>query len=85
VLEAEVRIPATGILLPFDPRVEVFKLCVENCKVMGSATSPLWLVFKDKVDNDVIIIFKTGDDLRTDVLMLQMIGMMDKMWKEQVK
>jgi hypothetical protein len=33
--------------------------------------------------NNVLIIFKCGDDLRQDLLTLQMFRIMDKMWKKQ--
>lgn len=49
---------------------------IEQCKVMASKKKPLWLQFKradaSTLSKDPIgIIFKDGDDLRQDMLILQ--------------
>jgi phosphatidylinositol-4,5-bisphosphate 3-kinase len=49
---------------------------IEQCKVMASKKRPLWLQFKradpSSLSSDPIgIIFKDGDDLRQDMLILQ--------------
>lgn len=51
-------------------------LQIEKCKVMASKKKPLWLEFKcadpTVLSNETIgIIFKHGDDLRQDMLILQ--------------
>ena len=50
---------------------------------MDSAKAPLWMVFEnaDPLGSDIYLIFKSGDDLRQDILTLQMLGIMDKIWK----
>ena len=71
--------------LPLDQRVEVNNLRVEKCKYMDSKKLPLWLVW-DNVEqgsNPVSVIFKVGDDLRQDVLTLQVIKIFDKLWKKE--
>lgn len=70
--------------LPYDPRVRLGELEVEECKVMDSAKLPLWLTFKnaDPLGDRVIVMFKAGDDLRQDSVTLQLIRVMDQLWRQ---
>jgi len=47
--------------------------------------APLWVVFEnvDKDSEPVIVIFKSGDDLRQDMLTIQLLNIMDKLWKKE--
>jgi phosphatidylinositol kinase/protein kinase (PI-3 family) len=51
---------------------------------MDSAKAPLWLVFEnaDRHGDPVTVLFKAGDDLRQDILTLQMLNIMDFLWKQ---
>eukprot|EP00007_Cunea_sp_BSH-02190019_P008525 CAMPEP_0174246080 /NCGR_PEP_ID=MMETSP0417-20130205/41892_1 /TAXON_ID=242541 /ORGANISM="Mayorella sp, Strain BSH-02190019" /LENGTH=1374 /DNA_ID=CAMNT_0015325931 /DNA_START=40 /DNA_END=4164 /DNA_ORIENTATION=- len=70
--------------VPLCPTVEAKGLVVSKCKSMDSAKAPLWLVFEnaDAGAPPITVMFKSGDDLRQDSLTLQMLNIMDRLWKE---
>ncbi|TKS91104.1 Phosphatidylinositol 4,5-bisphosphate 3-kinase catalytic subunit gamma isoform [Collichthys lucidus] len=61
---------------------------IEQCKVMASKKKPLWLQFK-RADSTTLskdpigIIFKHGDDLRQDMLILQILLIMESIWETE--
>ncbi|XP_070694974.1 phosphatidylinositol 4,5-bisphosphate 3-kinase catalytic subunit gamma isoform [Pempheris klunzingeri] len=74
-------------LLPFDPRIKVGMILLDKCKVMASKKKPLWLEFSPMPSptcpTPVGIIFKQGDDLRQDMLVIQTLMVMDSIWQEK--
>ncbi|XP_059092638.1 phosphatidylinositol 4,5-bisphosphate 3-kinase catalytic subunit alpha isoform-like [Tigriopus californicus] len=71
---------------PLDNTVTLGALEIAQCKVMDSAKKPLWLVWKnpdplaDATNEFNAVIFKNGDDLRQDMLTLQVIRILDHIW-----
>ncbi|XP_053378976.1 phosphatidylinositol 4,5-bisphosphate 3-kinase catalytic subunit alpha isoform-like isoform X2 [Mercenaria mercenaria] len=71
-----------------DQHTELGELCVDDCKVMSSKMKPLWLSWKNRYpscaaesQDTVKYIVKDGDDLRQDMLVMQLIRLMDMIWK----
>ncbi|TWW56207.1 Phosphatidylinositol 4,5-bisphosphate 3-kinase catalytic subunit gamma isoform [Takifugu flavidus] len=60
---------------------------LDKCKVMASKKKPLWLEFcpmpSPITPAPVGIIFKEGDDLRQDMLVIQTLMVMDSIWQER--
>jgi phosphatidylinositol-4,5-bisphosphate 3-kinase catalytic subunit alpha/beta/delta len=54
----------------------------DKCKVMKSKKRPMWLAF-ESIDNEIeYIMFKKGDDLRQDILTIQLFKIMQNLWFE---
>ncbi|GMH75300.1 hypothetical protein TrVE_jg7505 [Triparma verrucosa] len=66
------------------PRIECRGLKCEKTKVMSSKKMPLMLWFDNADQNgeDYIAIFKAGDDLRQDLMTLQLLRIMDTFWTQ---
>jgi phosphatidylinositol kinase/protein kinase (PI-3 family) len=68
-------------------------LVVDRCRVMSSKKLPLWLVFEaiheagaaDSSTKTHTVLFKAGDDLRQDQLTLQILGIMNILWRKEGK
>ncbi|XP_037075832.1 phosphatidylinositol 4,5-bisphosphate 3-kinase catalytic subunit alpha isoform-like isoform X2 [Pollicipes pollicipes] len=82
---------------PLSPQVLLGEILVDESRIMDSARRPLWLMWtnpdetvryigdsleRNRVEKNAII-FKNGDDLRQDMLTLQVIKIMDHTWDQE--
>ncbi|KAF2456310.1 phosphatidylinositol 3-kinase-like protein [Lineolata rhizophorae] len=70
--------------LPLDPNVSVTGIVPEQANVFKSSLFPLLIHFKTIAGRaPYAIIFKTGDDLRQDQLVIQIITLMDRLLRHE--
>lgn len=69
--------------LPLDPSVSVVSCIPEDSTVFKSTLFPLLIPFKTADGRTYRIIFKTGDDLRQDQLVIQIITLMDRLLRKE--
>ncbi|KAF9737770.1 hypothetical protein PMIN06_007262 [Paraphaeosphaeria minitans] len=69
--------------LPLDPSVLINGIYTDDCNVLKSSLLPIVLNLRTTSNIKYPIIFKTGDDLRQDQLVIQIITLMDQLLKKE--
>lgn len=67
------------ISLPIDPDIVVTDVVPEMSKVFKSSLSPLKIAFKTGTNEIYPLMYKVGDDLRQDQLVVQIISLMNEL------
>jgi hypothetical protein len=68
--------------LPLRGDAIIANIIPEKCRVMSSKMKPIWLTCKTVKEETYRVLFKAGDDLRQDQLTLQLLTVMDRLWKK---
>lgn len=69
--------------LPLDPSISITSTYPDDSLVFKSSLYPLLIHFKTTTGKKYPIIFKTGDDLRQDQLVIQVIALMDRLLRKE--
>lgn len=88
-LKTLLRDPANGLLefdpipLPLDPSIQITGCYPDNAAVFKSSMFPLLIHLKTISRETYPIIFKSGDDLRQDQLVIQIVILMDRLLRKE--
>ncbi|KAK3838131.1 MAG: atypical/PIKK/PI3K protein kinase [Linnemannia gamsii] len=88
-LQEYISDPKNGLLsfkplaLPLDPRIEVVGIVPDKTSIFKSNLLPLHLTFTCADGELYQAIFKSGDDLRQDQLVIQLITLMDDLLRKE--
>ena len=69
--------------LPLDPSVSIVGCYPEETQVFKSSLHPMLIQFKVSDGKKYPLIFKKGDDLRQDQLVIQIISLMDRLLRKE--
>ncbi|KAM3088233.1 Phosphatidylinositol (PI) 3-kinase [Clarireedia jacksonii] len=69
--------------LPLDPSIMITGVDATETAVFKSSLFPIMLTFKTTTKRKYQVIFKTGDDLRQDQLVIQIITLMDQLLRKE--
>jgi len=70
------------ISLPLNFKYRIRGINYNKGRIMKSKKKPLWLTFKnaDPLGEDIVVMLKCGDDLRMDMVTLQLFQAMQTLW-----
>eukprot|EP00029_Vermamoeba_vermiformis_P011609 TRINITY_DN6432_c0_g1_i1.p1 TRINITY_DN6432_c0_g1~~TRINITY_DN6432_c0_g1_i1.p1 ORF type:complete len:720 (+),score=119.90 TRINITY_DN6432_c0_g1_i1:88-2247(+) len=73
----------TSTAHPLHPGMKINSIDPSGTHVFRSANQPIKITFKNSVNESCSIMLKTGDDLRQDQLVIQLVSLMDLLLKKE--
>ena len=72
------------VSLPLNFKYRIKGIYPDKCRIMKSKKKPLWLTFlnSDPLGEDIVVMLKCGDDLRMDMVTMQLFKAMQTLWFE---
>ena len=72
------------VSLPLNFKYRIKGIYPDKCRIMKSKKKPLWLNFQnsDPQGEDIVVMLKCGDDLRMDMVTMQLFKAMQTLWFE---
>ena len=72
------------VSLPLNFKYRINGIYPDRCRIMKSKKKPLWLTFRnsDPLGDDIVVMLKCGDDLRMDMVTMQLFKAMQTLWFE---
>jgi phosphatidylinositol 3-kinase len=71
------------LAMPLDPAIKIIGIVPDQVAVFKSSLNPIKCTFKTTSGSTYPIIFKLGDDLRQDQLVIQIITLMDQLLQKE--
>ena len=84
VVDGYLKINKKEVSLPLNFKYRIKGIIAEKCRIMKSKKKPLWLTFEnsDPLGDNIVVMLKCGDDLRMDMVTLQLFKAMQNLWYE---
>jgi hypothetical protein len=81
-INAELNSKKKEISLPLNFKYRIKGIFADRCRIMKSKKKPLWLTFQnsDPMGEDIVVMLKCGDDLRMDMVTIQLFKAMQTLW-----
>ena len=84
VVDGYLKINKKEVSLPLNFKYRIKGIIADKCRIMKSKKKPLWLTFEngDPLGENIVVMLKCGDDLRMDMVTLQLFRAMQNIWYE---
>jgi len=82
VIDGYLKVNKKEVSLPLNFKFSIKGIIADKCRIMKSKKKPLWLSFEnaDPLGSAIVVMLKCGDDLRMDMVTLQLFKAMQTLW-----